>query len=461
MAGTRDVRLSTSLGSIGCALGSPSEQASTRCVAIRRALGAARLGLLAGVVTIPIIAFNPSDGFDGFYGVKAQAVLLLGALMAAWWACALLTRTITLTRLSPILVVGLGLTGWLTLSTLVSVDPSGAVWGSALRHDGLLVWFAGLVVMATAMTMSDERSWRTVGDAAALTCVGVSAYAVLQHFGLDFSGLSTSLTYARSSGTFHNPVVLGGYLTLMMPILVIRAVRSDGRAAALLWTAGVGVTLAATYFTFSRAAWIGSLGGLLLLVGLLLWTRSSRYRRLIGVIAVAALLAIAVSLVPRGDRVVVEPHSLAKDAASAVSISDARNAGRLATWAIALAIIRDRPWFGTGPDQMGAVFESYRTPQFDEGEGPAVVADKAHSEPLNLAVTLGIPGALLCFLLLCVVGREPARQSLRRALGPESVAVMCGLAGYLAASLVSITVPGVHTIFFLLLGMLARPREGR
>jgi O-antigen ligase len=215
------------------------------------------------------------------------------------------------------------------------------------------------------------------------------------------------------------------------------------------------VVLAALYFAFSRAAWLGTLGGVALFLGWVLWQRRGETPALVARLALAMVVALALGLIPHAAKAGVQTHSLPREAATIVSPSNPRNAGRLAIWVISVRMIGDRPWFGVGLDQMGTVFEEYRTMRIDQAEG-TIGWDRAHSDPLQLAVVAGIPAVLLLYAIAVVaIFRSRRKWTGIRSETTMWAAMTAGLLGYLAQSMVSISVPGVHTLFFLLLGGIA------
>ena len=80
---------------------------------------------------------------------------------------------------------------------------------------------------------------------------------------------------------------------------------------------------------------------------------------------------------------------------------------------------------------------------------------------LHLAVVAGIPAAIVFYAMVIVVLIRAC--SMARRVGmmntPMWVPVLCGVAGYLLQSVVSIAVPGVHTLLFVLLGALVAARS--
>ncbi len=418
---------------------------------------------LAVAGSVPPLIARPSDGFDGYFALKAYAVIGVGVCLCAWWAVTA-TREGHLPgrRVGVVGLLALALAIWLTISTLCSVSPATGVWGFPGRDDGLLVWLSGLLIMASAAVTHQWREWRIVLASILGTACLLSLYGVAQHFGADLSDLAILARTGRVFSSFRNPIFFGGYLALVAPLLLCATVSGSllRRVAAML---GLGVALAALYLTFTRAAWLGAAGGLVLFLLLSGCATGRRRMARAGIgLAVAAVVAWGVVAIPT-TTTALETHDAASDLATLGSVSHSRNDGRVAIWEISLRMIADRPVLGLGLDQMGSAFESYRTERFDSAEGAEVGADRAHSDPLHLAVVAGVPAALLyCALVLVVVGRAATRCLTRRD-APEALwhcAMVAGVCAYLAQSLVSITVPGVHALFLLLLGGLVAWNHG-
>jgi O-antigen ligase len=412
--------------------------------------------LLVLMATVPIVAVWPPDPFDPFFGIKATVILVLGSMLGCWWMFLWFSEWRPAVRLTPLLVLWLAFACWLTLSTVLSVDPPGAVWGSPGREDGLLVWLSGLVAFATSVTLPRPASWRIIWLSVSVCAIVVSAYAVAQHFGFDPLSSPVAIARGRSSGTLRNPLFLGGYLALVAPMAVAWCLLA--RKTWIRWglaPVGLGVVFAALYFTHSRAAWLGAMGGVVLFVGWVVWRGRGETRVLAARLAVALIVALVLGLMPHSVRADTEQHSLQEEAATIVALTDPRNAGRLAIWEISLRMVGDRPWFGVGLDQMGTVFETYRTVRITQAEG-AGTWDRAHSDPLQLAVVAGVPATLLFYaLVVAAIARSRRKWTAFRPEAMMWAAATAGVIGYLAQSLVSITVPGVHTLFFVLLGGLA------
>lgn len=183
--------------------------------------------------------------------------------------------------------------------------------------------------------------------------------------------------------------------------LAITAPRTASRSR-MRWVV-VAMLGLALICTFSRQAWLGAGVGLVL-IGL----RGS-FRR----VAPAAIAAATVFMfvnVPGTDQ------TLAGHLIEAGNTSDESSAGRLALWGDALHQVSERPLLGIGPGLYSTLNP------FGEG------AYYAHNIFLDVAVEMGVVGALALVWLLVALMRRAARNSPMLALP--------ALGAYVAANLV-------------------------
>ena len=358
----------------------------------------------------------------------------------------------------------LGLAFWFALTTAVSVHWPTSLLGFYTRHDGALAFLNYLVVWFLAVQLLDRMS-RVRSLARTLVIAGalISVYGLLQFVGADPIdwGLLPSEA-GRAFSTFSNPVLLGGYLLfplLIAPALALSEKSSGWRAAywaAFILVAGCWVA------ALTRSAW---LGGMLALAALA-WGAYRRRIRLTtldrsfmgGSLAVLALV-VASTLSSASTTLNVWERLT-----SAADIGSGSTASRLFTWGAALRAIQDRPITGFGPDTFGLIFPQYKTLEMVQAIGSGSIADNAHNYLLQLAVTIGIPGAvaLLGFFVAALVasfGLAFPRSDDGSA--QSSTLVLAGFwaasAAYLVHLMFALSVPGSTVLLWLSLAALVAP----
>jgi len=342
----------------------------------------------AGAVLLPL-TFSWVT-FDQFVLPRvALARLLVACLLALWLGQALHTGRLSFRR-TPLDVPLLAVTASAALSTLLAVNRDVAVFGVYLRDEGLLtICTYALLFWLVAQSLTGRDDVRAL-----VWCLLASAYVValaatFQSLlaGRLAGGVETAQTFGgwvRASGTFGNPILLGTYLAMVLPLAVEEAVAPGSAVRRALAANVVAVVVVALLLTFSRAAWLGAGAGVALALAPRLRRSAAGRRAALG--AVLAVLALAAAGAAGAG-----PPVLATALARAASLAtpfQGSGGTRLAIWRDTPGLVAARPLVGWGPDTFGLVYPAFRT-----GPGPAGVVDKAHSDLLQVAATQGLIGA--------------------------------------------------------------------
>ena len=228
--------------------------------------------------------------------------------------------------------------------------------------------------------------------------------------------------WLRAYGLTPHPNVLGGYLSVGLLVCLAAFLFGRAKHRRWLWIPLLLGTMG-LFFTFSRAAWLGTGVGMAFMVAVTrLWRvvewRSQHVRQrvwLVSIVLVAA--AVTLSLVYR-DLLVTRFLRLGSPL-EATSIQE-----RLVDLRQAWGLIQDVPLKGTGPGYyIGALWAGV-------GEDRPLGFRKVHSTLLLAAAELGVGGALLWVWLLLAPPIVLARQA-DRARSP-----LAGWAAALVAALV-------------------------
>jgi putative inorganic carbon (HCO3(-)) transporter len=387
---------------------------------------------------------------------KAVVVRLLAALALAAWAGGLASgqaRFRWSRWLAPLGVWAL----WTAVATAVSESPATSLLGMHSRLDGLLATLTYiLLALVASQVMRDSADVTRLTRAVTAAGLLVSGYAVLQALHLDpaFYYPSEEFTAGRVFSTMANPVFLGGYLMLLLPIAVVVGLsdRSKGWRHAAWLT--VATTVVAVLATATRAAWLAGGAEILLLV--VVCRRRGvplgREGLVASVAGVLGLVAVAVRSLASSDPVV----NVASRFASMFSASDGSLTERAFIRQGALDAIARRPWFGFGPDRFGVAWHLVR-PAGHAAQFPSSAVDVAHSVPLQIAATAGVVAALAwaVAILWPLVGTAGRAFSASRKREDLLVAgVWIAVAGYLATSLSGVSVTGASAVLWVLLGAL-------
>lgn len=272
-----------------------------------------------------------------------------------------------------------------SLATLVSVDPFVSFFPSSLRGDGLLVYVAYII-----MALAAARLTRTEVHALVTTILAsgglIGGIAVAQYYGVDVTRWMENehLSFGRSWGTLGNPIFLGGYASLLLPVGVVLASCAVGRkwwGYATASTALYGALVASQ----TRAAWVASIGAAILLVRVLPASPQA-YRRLL-LLGIAFVTVTVVMVLARPQA------SLVQRAVSTFNMGDLSVQAHLFVWKHTLPLLRQRPVLGWGFSTLLGRLPGIGSPEYLRVFGYRLVAiDTPHNEILHIAYSTGVVG---------------------------------------------------------------------
>lgn len=213
------------------------------------------------------------------------------------------------------------------------------------------------------------------------------AYMRLRAEGLDFY---TAYSLGRITGFMGHWMTFSGQEMLILMLLVAWLV-SGARRRWWDWTA-LGLIVVALLLAFTRGVWLGCLAGGVYL----LWRKR---RRWILALPVAGLVLYLVS-----------PAWLQMRARSIFSNhSDNSVQARLLMWKAGLAMVKDRPVLGVGPDGVKYEFERYRPDAYK----PPAWYGHLHNNYIEIAAERGLPALAFFLWFMFMALRDQHRLSRR------------------------------------------------
>jgi len=340
-------------------------------------------------------------------------------------------------------------------SLFFSDSPLLGLVGKYGRYEGLpsLICYA-VIYFVSVQTIRDEKNFEQMVKVMALGFIPVALYGLVQWTGYDFPGVYRFESRVHSS--MGNPILLGAYAVIMLPLLFSLARNSRDESWRLLaWTlilAGVVNLL----LTESRGAWLGLT--ISVLVMLLLRRRPKAIRKkdkgkpgsvraknrpMIATIAVLVIVATLMLFNPSSH--------FGQRLTSTFAFSEGSAAMRLETWKSSLDVVSDNPIKGVGFEQFGYWFPAYATPKYVE-IAPSGAADRTHNDFLQVAVDLGVPGLLFYVWMLVIVFLAIFKRwtSFSYATG-----LSAAIAGYFTQAQTGISAVFVTPVVWSLLGISA------
>lgn len=424
-----------------------------------RAEGAAALAQLvraagvALVIAVPLVIIP--WGQDAYSRPKVQVLYALtGAMLAAWAVSSILSRRPWHATRGEV-----ALWGWL-LAALVSswttANPRLTFFGSPSRYEGLLtvVAYASLYLLGTQFFGSAGRVRRLISWIAG-AAVTVIAYGIMQLFLPPlFAGEAFTrewyggLGVLRIPSTVGGPVVFGGYIAFTLPLILALAATGRG-VRRWAWLSGGSLAVVALALTQTRAAWLAAVVSIAVFAAGFGWLGVRRQAAVFGSLAVAGVLAGVVLVT-----VVATPAKVAGRIAESVDLESGSMASRVYIWNRTIDLIRARPLLGWGLETLREIFP-YKRDSLVRYFGPRpVIIDRAHNDVLQMAVSIGLPGAAayLAFWILTLLSGFFARN--RQAGDARILASGClaAVAGYLVQAQFSFSSVAVTPLVLLLSG---------
>ena len=394
------------------------------------------LSLLALVFVVPLAmgrlalpgAQTPIT-FDQFDLIKTFVIRVCVFVGLAAWVWHALVEGGRLRR-SKVDYLIVALLGWVALTTITSIHPQTALFGTYRRYEGFLTYllYAGAYFLAIQLLDRGSRI-RTLAKTFFCSAAIVNAYAVLQYLGLDpVEWGALSFEENRAFSFFGNPELLAGYVVMSLTIALSLALAEERPSWRAVYWSGFVLALVSWIATFTRGAWIAGVVALLVMLVVVIMTRVKLKgvdKAFLGVGGIAGAALAALSL-----RSTSEVMNVWLRLSSIFDFSAGSAGNRFKIWQTALDAIADRPIVGFGADTFKLVFPKYRPIDY-VGDGYLTVADNVHNYPLQLAVALGIPGLLLVIAVFAYAAYSSAPTVFRRA--ESATADRLILAGFWAA----------------------------
>ena len=180
----------------------------------------------------------------------------------------------------------------------------------------------------------------------------------------------------RVTATFDNPNYLAAYLAVVFPFTLYIFHRSSGIKAKLLTSISCVLVVLCTVFTWSRAAWLAMIIGVI--VYLIIITRKS-FKYILGALALTPLVSLFL------------PHSVINRFLSIGNTADSSTLYRIYTWNGCVNMIKDYFWSGIGYGQsaFGLIYPFYAFAGIESSV-------HSHNLYLQIIISMGI-GGLICF----------------------------------------------------------------
>lgn len=352
-------------------------------------------GLLVLLFSIPFVPFFVADSmFFPFITGKNFLFRILIELMAGGVIVLALRDPAYRPRFSWVSMAVLSLMAAATLATLTSVEPVKSFWSNFERMEGLLgMLHIGLWFFVASILLSTEKLWERFLQTSLGASFIMSAYGLLQVAG----AFTINQGGVRVDGTFGNAIYMAVYALFHIFIGLFLMLRFKGHRA-VQYCYGITVFLNAVmlYYTATRSATLGLLGGLLVAaLGIGIFDTSRPHLRKWAVGAIVAIAVIVVGFFAIRNLESVQQNPVLSRFAS-ISTTETTIKARFMIWGMAMEGFAERPLVGWGQENFSYVFNKYYNPQMYAQEQ---WFDRAHNAYIDWLIAGGIL-ALAAFLSL-------------------------------------------------------------
>lgn len=351
--------------------------------------------IIPGLFLIPFVPFLVSSSFFfPFVTTKAFIWRFIIEIVFFLWLILAFQDESYRPKKSILLYTVLGFLGANVLSTIFSVSPSLSFWSNFERMEGLVSIIHLTLYFVVASSVFSKELWHKWFNTTLLASALMAGYAFLQLSGV----MAISQGDARVDGTFGNAIYLAVYMLfhIFLSVWMLWKEKGDVRYR-YAYGALIALQLIVLYFTATRGAILGLLGGALVFALLNIRNKENLSIRKTSVALLVGLLVLVGGFIAIKDTSFVnESPVLARF--SSLSLSELKTQGRYFVWPMAWQGFLENPVVGWGAENFPLVFQKYYDPEMYRLEP---WFDRAHNIFLDWLVTGGIVG-LLAYLSLYI-----------------------------------------------------------
>ncbi len=351
--------------------------------------------VIGGLFAIPFIPLIVAHNlfFPFITGKNFTFRILVEICIGAWLALALVypayrPKRSWLLGVFALFVLIIG------LADLLGANPGKSFWSNYERMEGwvTLVHLLGYVTILTVF-LNTTKLWSWFWHTSIGVSVIMGLYAVLQLVGF----ITINQGGVRVDGTLGNATYLGVYMlfhlfiTALMWEYTVRKNATRRIAYGFLYGSIMMLNIVVLFFTATRGAILGVIGGALLAMFLLMvFARSSPTLRRISAGMIGALLILVGVFILIKDTQFVQGIEPMRRLAS-ISLTETTVASRFLNWNMAWQGVKERPLLGWGQENYNLVFNKYYDPRMYAQEP---WFDRVHNIVFDWLVAGGVLGFL-------------------------------------------------------------------
>lgn len=330
------------------------------------------------------------------------------------------------------------------ISALFSINTSYALFGYYGYFEGLLTFLNYfLIYFILVNVIKEEKQINKIISLIIGSATVVAIYGLLQASGIEIISDWKVITKLRIISTLGNPMLLGGYLVGVIPLVVGR-IFAFSRGIKLFYFVIFSVIFSTLLLTFTRGAYLA----FVLSLGVIFVSKaSSKYKKEILTLFLVVLFIFFIF--HQKKTIISEKEIILIDRINpAGTMHSASVKIRGILWEDTLEIIRKNPG-GVGPDNFPLAYDKHSSKRLPKISGLSLAsAEKAHNEFLQITSVFGFFG-LWCYLWIwcCLLLFLRKNKSLWQAI------LFSFFAAYLIQSQFSYNTSAISLNFWYLVGI--------
>src|SRR3989344_1262334 len=354
-----------------------------------------RGAILAGIFLVPFIVFliTPSMLFPFITG-KNFAFRIIVELIFVLWAILALRDAQYRPKWSWILGIFGIFVLVVGLADIFGVSPIKSFWSNFERMEGFLsVAHLFLYFLVISAVLNTQKLWNAFWGTWLGSTLIMCIYGLFQLAGK----VKINQGGVRVDGTLGNATYLAVFLLFNIFITAILFSRSQNKkTSGWFYIPALILELILLYYTATRGAIIGLLGGVLVTIALaLFFSHENQKFKKISRYSFVGLIVILIGFFLIRNTEFVRNSPVLERFAS-ISPKELQTQGRYYVWPMALKGALERALLGWGQENFNYIFnKDYNPKMFAQEQW----FDRAHSTPLDWLVAAGILGLILYLLI--------------------------------------------------------------
>lgn len=345
---------------------------------------------LTGVFIIPFIPFIISSSmFFPFIAGKGFAFRILVEIIFGVYVALAVMEPNYRPKLNWITKSILAFVSIVFLADILGENPYKSIWSNYERMEGfVLIAHLLLYYIVTSSILNTKDIWNKFLNINILASSIMTVYGYFQLAGV----FKINQGGARVDGTFGNAAYFAIYL--VFNIFLSLYMMSDNKIASWkkwLYSSVVVLEIIMLYFTATRGAILGFIGGLIVTGVLVLWKENENLVfKNISKYLLGSLVVLIFGFLLIKDTAFVKNNPVLSRF-STLSFSEFKTQGRYFVWPMAMKGIAERPLLGWGQENFNFVFNKNYNPQMF---GQEEWFDRTHNVVLDWMIASGAIGFL-------------------------------------------------------------------